>query len=183
MFGGGLDRADLAPYNPEEFDDSDDPNMMMGCHIGRFRGLNIANPQPGCIYAWADDSQSGIILARSNYYQVVSQEDPEMAAYHKLAGHDHQDLDSAHSGFPGLVLVRRSAKDERQIRDEEQSRRDELLRSGASEQAYLDGSTANELQSGGERFIGKEHRSFSTRGTSEDSEIISSWTPSRGISS
>ena len=156
---------------------------MMGCHVGSFQGLNVANPQPGFFYAWADDSRAGMMRARINGYHVVSAEDPEMAGYRRMSGHDHQDLDSASSGFPGVVLVRRSAKDERRVREEEQVKHDALLRSGASEEAYLDGATVDEMQHSGKRLVRDDHRSFSTRGTSEESGIVDAWTPSRGISS
>ncbi len=184
MIGGGSDRSDLNPYDPEAFLESDDPNDMMGCHVGRFAGLNIMNAQPGFIYAWADSSRDGITLAKLNGYQVVSKEDPERAGYLKMSGFDHQDLDSASTGYSGLVLVRRSAKDERQVREEEQVRRDDLFRSGNSEAGFLGGATAAEIQAKGERFKGKEHRTYRTTGTSEDSPVVPErWTSDRGISS
>lgn len=184
MIGGGSDRADLKSYDPEQYLESDDPNDMMGCHVGDFLGLNIINAQPGKFYAWCDDSQKGLMRARYKSYQVVHKDDPEMAGYQRIAGYDHQDLDSASTGFPGVVLVRRSAKDEKRVRAEEQSRRDDLFRSGNSADGYLSGATAEEISQGGERFKRKEHRSFRTTGTSEDSpEVLEPWTTDRGISS
>ncbi len=183
MLGGGRDRADLTPYDPEAFLESDDPNDMMGCHVGGFQGLNVANPQPGFFYAWADDSRQGLMRARINSYHVVTNDEPEMAGYRRMSGHDHQDLDSASTGFPGVVLVRRSAEDERRVREEEQVKRDNLLRGGASEQAYLDGATTEEMQHSGKRFVRDDHRTFTTRGVGEDSGVVDAWTPSRGISS
>jgi len=183
MIGGGRDRADLKAYDPEAYLESDDPNSMMGCHVGGFAGLNIANAQAGFIYAWADDSRAGLMRARLNGYQVVSKEDPEMAGYNRISGHDHQDLDSASAGFPGVVLVRRSAEDERRVRAEEAERHNNLLRSGATENAFLDGGSDAERQHSGKRFMRDDHRSYTTRGESENSEVTSSWTPSRGISS
>jgi hypothetical protein len=183
MLGGGRDRADLTPYDPEAFLESDDPNDLMGCHTGSFMGLNVSNPQPGFFYAWADDSRAGMMRARIKGYHVVGAEDPEMAGYRRMSGHDHQDLDSANTGFPGVVLVRRSAKDERRIKEEEQVKRDDLLRSGATEEAFLDGASAQERQLSGERFVRPDHRSYSTTGVGENSQVIDAWTPSRGISS
>ncbi len=184
MIGGGRDRKDLESYNPDAFLQSDDPNDMMGCHVGGFAGLNIANPQPGQFYAWADDSRQGLMRARLNGYHVVQADDPEMAAYNTMLEHDdQQDLDSANAGFPGVVLVRRSAKDERRVRAEEQSRRDDLLRSGGAERAFLDGATQQERNSGGHRFMREDNRSYSTSGESPDSPVVESWSPDRGISS
>ncbi len=183
MLGGGRDRSDLKPYDPEAYLESDDPNDMMGCHTGSFQGLNVANAQPGMFYAWADDSRQGLMRARINGYQVVSSEDPEMAGYRRMSGHDHQDLDSASTGFAGVILVRRSAKDEKRVRDEEQVRRDDLLRSGATEEAFLDGATESEKQHSGQRFVRSDHRTFTTEGESENSKVIDSWSPARGISS
>jgi len=183
MIGGGRDRADLRSYNPSGYEESDDPNKMMGCHVGAFAGLNICNAQPGMFYAWGDDSRKGLMQARIKGYQVVSHEDPELAAYHRMTTHQHQDLDSASTGFPGVVLLRRSARDERRVRAEEQEIQDALLRSGTTEEAYLSGATAQEIQSGGERFQRNDHRSYTTEGESESSPVVESWTPSRGISS
>ncbi len=184
MIGGGSDRSDLKPYDPEAFLESDDPDAMMGCHVGRFAGLNILNPQPGFVYAHADSSRDGVMQARLQKYQVVSKEDPEKAGYLKMSGYDHQDLDSASTGYPGLVLVRRSAEDERQIREEEQVRRDDLFRSGNSEAGFVSGATAAEIQAKGQRFKLDDHRTYRTTGTSEDSPVVPErWTSDRGISS
>lgn len=183
MIGGGRDREDLRPYDPEAFLESDDPNDMMGCHVGSFMGLNVSNPQPGMFYAWADDSRAGMMRARIKGYHVVGAEEPEMAGYRRMSGHDHQDLDSASAGFPGVVLVRRSAKDERRVREEEAVKHNDLLRSGATEEAYLDGATDQEIQHSGQRFVRPDHRSYRTAGESENSQIVDAWTPSRGISS
>lgn len=183
MIGGGLDRRDLESYNPDSFLESDDPNDMMGCHVGGFAGLNIANPQPGWFYAWADDSRHGKLRARLNGYIEVKAEDPENAAYSKMIGFDHQELDSASTGYPGLVLVKRSAEDERRVRAEERARHDDLLRSGAAERGYLHGGSAQEVASGGQRTMQQTHRTFTTAGEGEDSQVTASWTPDRGISS
>ena len=180
--GPGKDRRDLQSYNPEAFNQSDDPHDMMGCHVGGYAGLNISNPQPGFFYAWADDSRKGQMLARLNGYHEVKPGDPESAAY-KIMMEDHQELDSSSHRFPGLVLVRRSAKDERRIRKEEQVRRDDLLRSGVAERGYLHGGSAQEIASGGTRLMRDTHRTFTTVGEHEDSMQVESWTPDRGISS
>ena len=182
MTGGGRDRSDLQSYNPDAFLQSSDPDEMMGCHVGRFAGLNVMNPQPGYFYSWADESRQGKIQARLNKWHIVQPDDPERAGYEAMLGHDHQEIDSASSGYPGVVLVRRSAKDEKLIRDEEAAKRLNLLRSGPDE-AYLHGGSAMELQKGGRRTIGDNHRTHRTSGEDENSAVTETWTPDRGISS
>ncbi len=182
MTGGGRDRSDLQSYDPERYLQSDDPNEMMGCHVGRFAGLNVMNAQPGRFYSWADESRQGIIQARLKHWKIVQPDDPERAGYTAMLGHDHQEIDSASSGYPGLVLVWRSAEDERQIRDEEDANRQNLLRSGPDE-AYLRGGSAMEVQKGGRRTMGDNHRTHRTAGEDEGSQVTDAWTPDRGISS
>ena len=110
MIGGGLDRKDLQPYNPDAHDESTDPNKSMGCHVGLFAGLNVDNAQPGWVYAWADSSPRGIRMARLQRYIVVQEGDPERAAYKNDPNHSYSDLDSANTAYPGVVLVKRSAE-------------------------------------------------------------------------
>ncbi len=183
MIGGGRDRSDLESYNPDSFDESSDPNAMLGCHVGGFAGLNIVNPQPGRHYAWADDSPRGRMRSLHKGYIQVAADSPELAGYHHMLGHDHMDLDSANTGFHGVVLVWRSTKDEKRVRAEEQVLRDDLLRSGASEETFLKGATAQEIEQGGSRYKRPEHRSYTTAGEGENSEVTSSWTYDSGISS
>jgi len=176
MIGGGLDLKDLAGFDPDEYNDSDDPNRSMGCHVGLFAGLNVDRAQTGYIYAWADDTPQGVRVARLNRYQVVQSGDPEMAAYENDAENTTASgaIDSSKSGYPGLVLVRRSAKDERMIRDEEALQRAALLRSGDTDRQY---------ESGGSIHQTDEHRMHVTEGPNADGRTLDVWAPNRGISS
>jgi len=183
-FGGGRDREELASYNPQEYLESDDPDNLMGCHKGIYGGLNVSNAQPGFFYAWADDSPRSLLIAKQQRYQVVSAQDPEMAGYRKMVAHDQRsDLDSTNSGFAGVVLVRRSARDEAWIRNIEAEKRHALLRSGDTEQAYLNSQSADEVRQGGKRFLRPDPRSYATEGPSEAAPVVESWSPNHGISS
>jgi hypothetical protein len=182
MLGGGRDRKDLIGWDPDQFEASTDPAKAAGCHTGKFSGLNVQNPQPGWEYAHARDTREGITEARLNRYQVVQQGDPELAAYQNDPNSPFSDTDSAAAGYPGVVFVRRSPEDSRLIRGEEQKKRDALMRGGDTEQAFLSGRSAAEESSGGKRFISPDHRSHTTSGYDEGSEVIDSWTPDRGIS-
>ncbi len=185
MIGGGLDRKDLQNYDPDAMNESDDPHRSMGCHVGLYAGLNVDNPQPGCHYSWADSSPRGLREARLLRKHVVTIDDPEMAAYRNNPEDTTTSgaIDSSNSGYPGVVLVKRSAEDERMIRDEEARQRASLLRSGDTERAYQNGATASEIQHGGTRFQREDHRTYATDGPSADGRMVDSWTPDRGISS
>lgn len=182
MIGPGLDRGDLESYNPQNFTESFDPNELMGCHKGRYAGLNISNPEPGENYAWADSSPKGLMQAQLKGYRVVPPESSAQPGYATMDAFNHMDIDSASSGYPGLILVSRSAENERVIQAEEDEKREDLLRSGAAEAAFLEGGTAAEAQTGSERFKGKDHRTFRTEGESESSKVVDSWTVADGIS-
>jgi len=175
VIGGGLDRADLVGFDPEAYECSDDPNKSMGCHVGLFAGLNVDNAQPGFIYAHADSTPQGVRVARLNRYEVVQAGDPEFAAYENDPENTTASggIDSSRSGYPGLVLVRRSAQNERVIRDEEAKQRSLLLRGGDTE----------EYESDGLRFQSDEHRMHVTEGPNAEGRVLDFWTPNRGISS
>lgn len=180
---GGRDLSELEPWDPEEFD-PDNPESMMGSHVGHFVGLNILNAQPGFTYAWWGSGKE--IQAKLKGYEVVTQDSPERAAYQKLADHDHVDLDSTQAGYPGLVLVRRRIDKERQFREAEQEEHRRLMRGGASENAYLNGGSAAEArynQPGRPtRFMRDDHQTVITEGYGEDAAAVESWSPSQGIS-
>jgi hypothetical protein len=176
MIGGGLDLADLAGFDPDAYLESDDPNRSMGCHVGLFSGLNIDRAQTGYIYAWANDTPQGIRVAQINRYQVVQAGDPEMAAYENDPENTTSSgaVDSSKSGYPGLVMVRRSANDERVIRAEEARQREALLRGGDTDRNY---------ESGGSIYQTDQHRMHATEGPSAEGRVLESWAPNRGISS
>ena len=179
MFGGGRDRSELINYNPEAYNDSDDPNRRMGCHKGMYEGLNIVNAQPNFFYAWAPTNERALLSARMKGYEVVSGSDPERAGYRLDPSHDQQDLDSSNSGFPGVVLVRRTAEAERRVRSEEKALSDQLMRGG--DEAYLRGGSEQERQHGGKRFRKVDHRSYATAGDNPDGPVQDAWTPDCGI--
>ena len=182
MFGGGRDRSELESYNPEAYSDSDDPNRRMGCHRGRFVGLNIQNAEPEFFYAWADSDERELLAARHNYYEVVTD---DMGGTHSAAAadphHDHPTIDSTSAGFPGVILVRRTAENERRVRAEEQAQADLLMRGGDS---FLHGGSQIERAAGGTRFSGAPgftHRSHATEGPDPDGVTLDAWTTSSGI--
>lgn len=179
MIGGGRDRAELVEYDPDQYNESDDPNRTAGCHRGMYAGLNVHNPQAGWNYGWADDSPQSVMRARLAGYQIVHEDDPERAGYKGMIGHDHQDLDSSSAGFPGVVFMKRSAENERRVRAEEQDLRSKLLRGGNAENTYLNGAKAHEIESGGERFATKNHRTYATEGSNPDNPAVDSWSHRR----
>jgi len=184
--GGGRDRSELENYtdfDPETHMGIDSMTTMIGCHRGKFVGLNVSNPQTGWHYSWAEDDKRSVMSARMDKKQVVQSDDPEMAVYRELADHDHVDIDSSNTGYPGVVLMKRSAENERMIRADEQSRRDALLRGGDTEAQYRSKATADELAMKGRRFAREDHRSnYATTGTDPESPVVP-WRPSDGISS
>ena len=181
MFGGGRDREELEAYNPEEYLASDDPHRRMGCHKGMYSGLNIKNAQTGMFYAWADTDPRALLMARMNGYEVVTSDMPERAAYSSDPSHDHQDTDSTSTGFPGVILMRRTAENERRVRAEEQAQADLLMRGG---DGYLNGGSQLERNAGGTRFSGAPgmtHRTHATEGPNPDGRTLDAWTTSDGI--
>jgi len=183
MRGGGRDREELNNFNPDAYHQSDDPDKMMGCHKGDFAMLNIRNAQPGDTYSWANDTPTDVMKARMTGKRVVHADDPERAGFADMLGYDEGSLDSTGAGPPGVVLMKRSAKDERRVREEQQSQREKLLRSGDAEQNYINRASADEAQFGGKRFMRDDHRTYVTDGPKETGRQVDAWRPgSRGIS-
>ncbi len=178
MRGGGRDRAELRGFNPDRYLEDDDPNKTLGCHKGLSAGLNIRNAQPGWYYSWADTTDPrNILKARQNLKQVVQAEDPERAGYADMLGFDNNEMDSANTGMSGVVLVKRSTRNERRVKAEEQKRRENLLRRGDAERNYRAQASDVEIASGGRRLQREDHRSYATEGPSDTGRQLDSWTP------
>ncbi len=181
--GAGKDRADYVNFNPHQYHDDDNPHKAMGCHKGGFAGLNVINPQPEMYYGWGNDDRRGVLSARHKGYRLVSRDNPARAAYDNILGFDHQDLDSSSGGFPGVVFMERTARDERRVRAEELKKHHQLLRGGQAEERFQAGATAQEKLNGAERFQRKDHRTYSTATSDAEGDAIQAWTPGRGNSS
>lgn len=190
MLGGGKDRLDLAPLDFEGNREIDNPDAFYGCHVGDSAGLNVWNPQEGFVYSWANDNPRDRLLVRQRGGQIVQAGDPEEAAYHAMVGHNQTDLDSAHTGYPGVILVRTPIEIERRRREEEDQRRRALLRGGGVESEYVRRGLRNpeEAAAGAAagraslRFARRDHVTRMTAGPGEDAQVLDAWGPGDGIS-
>lgn len=180
--GGGRDRSDYENFNPDQYLDDDNPNKAQGCHKGSFAGLNIVNAQPETFYGWGNNTRKGVLEARIKGYRVISGDDPERAGSDHILGFDHQDLDSSNTQFPGVVMMKRTARDERRVREEEKTRNESLLRGGTAESGYKAKATALEVQSGGRRFQREDHRTYTTGTSDPDGPVADAWIPDHGNS-
>lgn len=189
MLGGGRDRLDLAPLTPEGNRELDNPNASMGCHVGDYIGLNVFNPQPEFVYSWANDNPRDRLLVLQRGSQIVQSGDPESAAYHEMVNHDQTPLDSAHAGYPGVILVRTPIEIERRRRENEEQTRQAMLRGGGSEAAFIEGGRRNpgEMEAGQAaghtslRFQRRDHTVQVTAGSEPDDRVVDHWSPSAGI--
>jgi len=190
VLGGGADRLDLEPLDFEGNRDMDNLEASLGCHVGDSAGLNLFGAQEGFVYSWANDNDRDRLLVRSRGGQIVQAGDPEMAAYQAMVGHTQTDLDSAHTGYPGVILVRTPIEIERRRREEEDQRRRALLRGGGVESTYIQRGLRNpeEAAAGAAagrsslRFARKDHVTRVTAGPSEEAQVLDGWGPGDGIS-
>lgn len=190
MLGGGSDRLDLEPLNFEGNRELDNLEASYGCHAGEYAGLNIFNPQPNFVYSWANDNDRDRLLVRQRGGQIVQAGDPEMAAYKAMVGHGQTDLDSAQTGYPGILLVRTPIEIERRRREEEDRRRQALLRGGGAEATYIQRGLRNpeEVAAGAAagrtslRFARRDHVTRVTAGPHEEAPELDAWGPGDGIS-
>ena len=190
MLGGGSDRLDLEPLNFEGNRDLDNLDASYGCHAGDSAGLNVFNPQVGFVYSWANDNARDRLLVRQRGAQIVQSGDPEMAAYQSMIGHTATDLDSAQTGYPGVILVRTPIEIERRRRGEEAQRRRALLRGGGAESSYIQSGLRNPEEataraSAGRtslRFARRDHGTRVTAGSGEEAPVVDAWGPGDGIS-
>jgi hypothetical protein len=181
---------DLEPLNFEGNRELDNPEASYGCHGGDSAGLNIWNPQEGFVYSWANDNPRDRLLVRQRGGQIVQGDDSEMAAYQQMVGHTQTDLDSAQTGYPGVILVRTPIEIERRRREEEGRRRRALLRGGGAETAFMqsglrdpeEAAAAASAGRTGLRFARKDHGTRVTAGPGEEAPVVDHWVPGDGIS-
>lgn len=190
MLGGGRDRLELEPLNFEGHRELDSVEESFGCHAGEYSGLNIFNAQEGFVYSWANDNQRDRLLVRQRGGQIVQSDDPELAAYRRMVGHDMTDLDGAQTGFPGVILVRTPIEIERRRRTTEAEKRRKLLRGGQAEAAFIERGRRNpeEVELAARagrtnlRFARRDHMTRITAGPMDDAEVLDAWGPGDGIS-
>ncbi len=183
MTGGGRDRAELQPYNPQVANDKSNPNRYIGCHKGSFFGLNIVNPRPDRVYAWANNDDHEIHKARIQGYIIIDESQQERAAYKGMTNHTGNDVDTASTAYPGVVMVYRPIEVERRIREEERLQREQMLRGGVAENSFLSGAGQRELEVGRGtlRLLHPYHHTSITAGESPDGDVQERWTPDEGI--
>lgn len=177
--GGGKDMLDLAPLDYAGSRELDTLDESMGCHVGRFEGLNILNPQPGWHYHYISNAPEAVLEARQRGGRVANIEDPEMAAYNAMVGANETPLDS-HVGFPGLLLVKTPIETERKRRAEISAKAERMLKGSEIEAAFADKGRRNpeEMQySRGKpmRFVQSSHMTRLTDGYQETDDAVSAW--------
>lgn len=179
-YGGGKDCIDLAPLDYAGSRDLDTMDESMGCHVGKYEGLNILNPQPGWHYHYVPSTPEAVLGARQGGGRIATTEDPELSAYNAMVGADETPLDS-HVGFPGLLLVKTPIERERQRRQEIAERAHRMLKGSEIESAFASrGHRSPEEQqyANGKplRFVQSKHMFRVTDGSSESDPSVDAWT-------
>lgn len=180
VLGGGKDRAWLEPLDDRGNVRSDDPDLddITGCHQGNFFGLNVVHPQQGFHYVWERNTQQDRLRVRTRGGEVVQAGDPELAAFETAATDRDTQMDSTNV-FGDVVLVRYTEDAIRRVREGEQEKARNMMRSGARD--FMDRATRAEREiAGGQatRFRRGDHRlDF------EDASgaVVDQWVPSDGI--
>jgi hypothetical protein len=140
MLGGTEDQW-LIPLDPKGNVDLSSEGIfenILGCHVGDFIGLNIANPLPGYEYQWMLNPNRrgagmGDALAISRLQgHILTADDPEFAVLKQIEGGDKSFLDTC-SSFRELVPVRIPEEVIRQKREQEAEANLRMLKGGPAE--------------------------------------------------
>jgi hypothetical protein len=140
MLGGGFDRSWLEGLDSEGNRNPEIgvENRVVGCHVGPYAGLNIYDAQPGWEYQWMlNPSRSGAgpadsLLIHEIGGTVVSEGDPEFAAFNSMEGMEASPLDTSQM-FRELVLVKIPQERQAQRRRENMEKNARMLRAGPEE--------------------------------------------------
>jgi len=180
VLGGGKDRAWLEPLDEKGNVKSDDPNLedMVGCHQGNFTGLNMTGVQAGTVVVWERNNPKDLLSAKMRGGEVIRQGDPEAAAAGILTDDRDTQMDSTYT-FGDVVAVRYSEDAIRRIREAENTKAQNMMRSGAKD--FLDRATNAERQIAGgvpTRFRRHDHRlDF----VDDADRVVDQWVPGDGI--
>lgn len=179
MLGGGYDREWYASLSEDGIRDMDIPEETIGCHVGPYAGLNVANPQEGFSYTWQINDPREVLRSRMMGGVVVQGSDPEFSVYN-TTDDNQTPLDSSQL-YKEVVLIRTPIEKVREqaLREKQAA---EVMALG-SIQDYTDKASALEADYGRQdgrgstRFPGQEHAlEFETDGKTE-----AIWTPESGI--
>jgi hypothetical protein len=184
LLGGGGDRLNLKPLDHKgNRDNQDFPELdeMVGCHTGSSFGLNVV-PRPGFVYVWERNKGPDILRSKQRGGTIVQTNDDDYPAARIIADEGHPtSLDSAEI-YEDLVLFRYPEEAVRERLERERGKAEAQLRSGAED--FVSQATPAEIaHSGGAptRFAGRRHRMDFRTGLSEDSQLVDTWTPDKGI--
>jgi len=188
MLGGGSQREWLEPLDAEGNRRSDDlpiDGQLVGCHIGDYAGLNLVNPQPGFEYEWllnpatARNSTAASLQIHSLGGQIVSEGDPEFAAFKLMEGLESTPLDTS-TMYKELVLVRIPVERQRARMAKIEEKNKKMLRRGP-EESFV--GRASALES--ERYSGRGPTRFALRSHQtdfkHDSDSVEVSLPDSGI--
>jgi len=182
MQGGGHDLSWYEPLNEQGSRnlDLESGDETVGCHVGPYAGLNVAQPQPGFEYSWALNDPRELLRARHRGAEVVQGSDPEYAPYNDFQDPHQTPLDTSQL-YQEVVLVRTPMETVRKRRAEEQ-RKAEISARGFVDD-YLNRASALEVDAGrrgghsSTRFARNDHQVEFY----EDDKAAAVWTPGSGI--
>jgi hypothetical protein len=171
MLGTGSQREWLEPLDSEGNRHGHDllvEGRMVGCHLGNFAGLNVCDPQPGFEYEWMmNPSRSGGSPADGMKIlqvggQVVTDEDPEFAAFKHMEGMGGSSPMDTSTVYKELVLVRIPVERQRARLEAIKEKNEKMLRRGPAE-TFVGGASALEQsqrynERGPTRFAMNDHR-------------------------
>jgi len=195
VLGGGYDRNRIKPLNPDGNVQAEPGLRVIGCHTGRFSGLNIYNPRPGFHYPHVARNDEGLQQARINGAVPVLEGDEEYAAYRDMIGMEdvphmqHTDLDSTYSGYGDLILMRMPEHKYRALREAQQRQHQSMFRECGVESSFIERGHSNpgedhiaQTSRHPLRFARNDHNSYVTAGGSTDCETVDPrWANSPGL--
>ena len=141
--GGGYDKSWMTPLDPEGNIVDENYDIMehkVGCHTGKFEGLNVVNPKPGYEYMWLlNPTRAGAdpgdwFAIQSRQAEIVKSEDPEFRPYHAAMGEAGPSFMDTSFQFRELVLCRIPQDVMRKEREEQVAENARQLRKGPSEE-------------------------------------------------
>jgi hypothetical protein len=178
MLGGGADRSWLEPLTLEGNKRTDNPELegMVGCHTGRYIGLNIKGAQPGFEYIWERNDAPSMMQAQQKGGQVVKDGDPEMSAF-RAVGYEDSNFTPPDSRevYKDVVLVRYPSERIRAIREQEQRKAKAMMREGARD--YADRADAFETELSGGRPTRFRRDDHSLQSEDVNGRPVDYWSP------
>lgn len=193
MLGGGYDRSQLIPLNPDGNTPSESGYRSVGPHKGLHEALNITNPKPGYHYMWVAKSRESLQRARNHGAVALKEGDEEVLAARErldLEGvEQHTELDSVYSPFSDLIPMRMPLRNLRRMREEQDKVRQARFRGCGVEDEFVNRARRNpgedvmqETSGRPTRFALTSHRSYVTAGPSpRDAEVDPQWAKISGI--